>query len=161
VQSLAGRLMTSQMQWSAQSVVNIVATNIPGPQFPFYTGGAELLDIWPFVSIYHSLGLNIAIVSYNGSVFFGMLADRDLVPDLANFAKHLEQSIADFREAALVRHTPAVSREKRSSRAPGARKKTAKYPVDLGVDHKPVVASPNGDRGNVGSEAAAEVHHVV
>jgi diacylglycerol O-acyltransferase / wax synthase len=161
VQSLAGRLMTSQMQWSAQSVVNIVATNIPGPQFPFYTGGAELLDIWPFVSVYHSLGLNIAIVSYNGNVFFGMLADRDLVPDLADFAKHLEQSIADFRDAALVKHAPAVSRGKRSPRAARARKKAAKDPVHLGVHDKSVVASPNGDRGNVGTKAAAEVHDVV
>ena len=48
IQGLAGRLMTSQMQWSTQSVVNIVATNMPGAQFPFHKGGAEPLDIWPF-----------------------------------------------------------------------------------------------------------------
>jgi diacylglycerol O-acyltransferase len=149
IQGLAGRLMTSQMQWSPQSVVNIVATNIPGPQFPFYTGGAELLDIWPLVSIYHSLGLNIAIVSYNGSVFFGMLADRDLVPDLEDFARHLEQSITDYRDAA------------QSRRAPRTRKKPAKNAVDLGVDHKAVVASPNGDGRNVRTKAAAKVHDVV
>ncbi len=161
VQSLAGRLMTSQMQWSAQSVVNIVATNIPGPQFPFYTGGAELLDIWPFVSVYHSLGLNIAIVSYNGHVFFGMLADRDLVPDLGDFAKHLEQSIADYREAASDKSDPARARKTRSRRAPRPRNQPAQDPVDLGVHDQAVVASPNGDRGNVGPEAAAEVHDVV
>ena len=154
IQGLAGRLMTSQLQWSPQSVVNIVATNIPGPQFPFYTGGAELLDIWPFVSIYHSLGLNIAIVSYNGSVFFGMLADRDLVPDLEEFAQHLEKSIADYRDA-------AVKPPRRRSRASRAKKKPAEKPVDLGVHHEAVVTSPNGDRGNVRSEAAAEVHDVV
>ena len=157
IQSLAGRLMTSQLQWSPQSVVNIVATNIPGPQFPFYTGGAELLDIWPFVSVYHSLGLNIAIVSYNGSVFFGLLADRDLVPDLEDFAQHLEAAVADFRAAAVK---PA-KKPARSGRAPRARKQPAEQPVDLRIDDKPVVRSPNGDRGNVGSEAAPKVHHVV
>jgi hypothetical protein len=157
IQGLAGRLMTSQMQWSPQSVVNLVATNIPGPQFPFYTGGAELIDIWPFVSIYHSLGLNIAIVSYNGNVFFGMLSDRDLVPDLGDFARHLEQSIADYRDAASAKPVRAT----RSRRAPRARKQPAKHPVDLGVHDQAVVASPNGDGGNVRSKAAAKVHDVV
>ena len=154
IQGLAGRLMTSQLQWSPQSVVNIVATNIPGPQFPFYTGGAQLLDIWPFVSIYHSLGLNIAIVSYNGSVFFGLLADRDLVPDLDELAKHLVSSVEDYRDAAL--------KPKRTSRRPSrTRKQPAKKPVHLRVHDEPVVGSPNGDRGDVGSETAAKVHHVV
>src|SRR6266702_5930430 len=101
LQTLAGNLMTTQMRWSPQSVINLVVTNIPGPQIPFYTGGAELIDVWPFVSIYHSLGLNIAIVSYNGGVFFGLLADRDLVPDLDDFARHLEESAADFQDATL------------------------------------------------------------
>src|SRR5207248_1320650 len=158
IQSLAGRLMTSQMQWSPQSVVNLVATNIPGPQFPFYTGGAELLDIWPFVSIYHSLGLNVAIVSYNGNVFFGLLADRDLVPDLEAFAAHLEAAIADFRDEAVK---PRPARRRRSGRPRGSRKQPAEKPVDLGVHDQAVVGSPNGDRRDVGTKAAPKVHDVV
>jgi WS/DGAT/MGAT family acyltransferase len=156
IQSLAGRAMTSQLQWSPQSVVNIVATNIPGPQFPFYTGGAKLIEVWPFVSIYHSLGLNIAIVSYNGSVFFGLLADRDLVPDLADFARHLERSVHDYRDAAVARKRPTASGRPRRTR-----QQPAKRAVDLGVHDQPVVAAPNGDRGDVGSETAAKVHDVV
>jgi diacylglycerol O-acyltransferase / wax synthase len=154
IQGVAGRLMTSQLQWSPQSVVNIVATNIPGPQFPFYTGGAELLDIWPFVSIYHSLALNIAIVSYNGSVFFGLLADRDVVPDLDELAQHLTSAVEEYREA-------AVKPQRRSGGARRPRKQTAKKAEHLRVHDEPVVASPNGDRGNVRPEAAAKVHHVV
>ena len=161
LQNLAGNLMTTQMRWSPQSVINLVVTNIPGPQIPFYTGGAELIDVWPFVSIYHSLGLNIAIVSYNGSVFFGVLADRDLVPDLDDFARHLEQAAADYRESAIrpvrKRRPPTASR-RRTARS---RQKAAKQAVDLGVDDQPVVAAPNGDRRDVGPEAAAEVHHLV
>src|SRR6266571_3757017 len=147
LQNLAGNLMTTQMRWSPQSVINLVVTNIPGPQIPFYTGGAELIDIWPFVSIYHSLGLNIAIVSYNGNVFFGMLADRDLVPDLGDFARHLERSIGDYSEAASAKPARAT----RSRRASRTRKQPAKHPVNLGVHDQSVVASPNGDGGNVRS----------
>src|ERR1700682_211442 len=125
LQALAGRVVTSRSQLSGQSVVNLVATNIPGPQFPFYTGGAKLLDVWPFVSIYHSLGLNIAIVSYNGSVYFGILAVRDLVPDLDDFARHLGQAVADYQKAAA-----ASKRKVRSVKRPARpRQKPAKKPV--------------------------------
>jgi diacylglycerol O-acyltransferase / wax synthase len=157
LQALAGRVVTSRSQLSGQSVVNLVATNIPGPQFPFYTGGAKLLDIWPFVAIYHTLGLNIAIVSYNGSVHFGMLADRDLVPDLDDFARHLGQAVVDYQQAATASKRKVPS----ARRAARPRQKPAKKPVNLGVDHKPIVAAPNGDRGDVGAEAAAKVHDVV
>jgi len=161
VQGLAGRVMTSQLRWSPQSVVNIVATNIPGPQFPFYTGGAKLIDVWPFVSIYHSLGLSVAIVSYDGAVSFGLLADRDLVPDLDDFARHLEETVAGYREAAAA----TVRKPERSSgRASGTarpRKQPAKKAVDLGVHDKAVVASPNGDGRDVRPQAAAKVHDVV
>jgi diacylglycerol O-acyltransferase / wax synthase len=157
LQALAGRVVTSQPMWSQQSVINIVATNIPGPQFPFYTGGAELIDIWPLVAIYHSLGLNIAIVSYNGNVHFGLLADRDLVPDLDEYARHLAETVSDFRQA-----TVSTKRNVRSSGgSTRPRKKAAKKPVHLGIDDQPVVAAPNGDRGNIGSKAAAKVHDIV
>jgi hypothetical protein len=157
VQSLAGRVMTSQMKWSSP-VVNIVVTNIPGPQFPFYTGGARMLDVWPFVPIYHSLGVAIAAVSYNGAMYFGLLADRDIVPDLDEFARHLEQAIHDYREAA----TAKVRRPRtRTSRAPRPRKQAAKQPVDLRVHDESVVAAPDGDGGDVRPEAAAKVHDFV
>jgi WS/DGAT/MGAT family acyltransferase len=162
LQALASRLMTSQTQWTNQSVINLVATNVPGPQMPFYTGGAQLLECWPLVAIYHSLGLNLAIVSYNGGVHFGMLADRDLVPDLDDFARHLEQAAADFKAAATPRKHAFASPARRRRAGPArARKKPAQEPVDLGVDDKPIVAAPNGDRGDVGADAAAEVHDVV
>ncbi len=155
LQNLAGALMTSQMRWSPQSVINVVVTNIPAPQIPFFTGGAELIDVWPFVSIYHSLGLNIAVVSYNGGVFFGVLADRDLVPDLDDFARALEQSATDYHESATK---PARKLRRQAARP---RKQPAQEPVDLGVDDQPVVAAPNGDGGDVRSKAAAKIHHVV
>ena len=157
LQALAGRVVTSQPMWTQQSVINLVATNIPGPQFPFYTGGAELLDVWPLVAIYHSLGLNLAIVSYNGSVHFGLLADRDLVPDLDEYARHLEEVVTDFKAATVAtRHKPVSA-----GRASRSRKKATKKPVNLRVDDQPVVAAPNGNRGNVRAKAAAKVDHIV
>ena len=126
---------------------------------PFYTGGAQLLEFWPLVAIYHSLGLNVAIVSYNGSVHFGLLADRDLVPDLDDFARHLQESAADFQDATVKKTRRSGSR--RANAPPRTRKKPAQKPVDLGVDDQPVVAAPTGDRRDVRADAAAEVHDVI
>jgi diacylglycerol O-acyltransferase len=75
-----------------QSMVNLTVTNVPGPQFPFYTGGARLLEVWPLVPIYHMLGLGVALVSYDGRIHIGLNADADLVPDLDRFAYHLGQA---------------------------------------------------------------------
>jgi diacylglycerol O-acyltransferase len=96
LQALGSRL-ASEPRFGLQSRVNMVVTNVPGPQVPFYTGGARMLEVWPFVPIYHTLGLNLAAVSYDGRIHFGLTADRDLVPDLSRFARHLERSFADFR----------------------------------------------------------------
>lgn len=110
--TLAVRLLPSERpQW----VVNMIVTNVPGPQTPFYTGGALLVEVWPFVPVYHSLGLNIALTSYNGNIHIGLQADRDLVPDLDEFAQALRESIDSFRR---LLEPP---RPKSAPRAKGAR----------------------------------------
>jgi len=97
--ALAGRL-AGEPQLSLQSMVNVVVTNVPGPQVPFFTGGARLLEVWPLVPVYHMLGLNLAVVSYDGVMHFGMVTDPDLVPDLDRLAKHLARSAADYTKLA-------------------------------------------------------------
>ena len=81
---LAGRVMSTP-----QAGAKLNVTNIPGPQVPLYSGGAELLEVWPFAPLYPSMGLGVAIVSYNGFVHFGLTADPGLVPDVEDFARHI------------------------------------------------------------------------
>jgi diacylglycerol O-acyltransferase len=60
---------------------NVVVSNIPGPQQPFYLNGSELLEAYPAVPLNPaSQGLTVGVLSYNGAVHFGLLADRDLNP---------------------------------------------------------------------------------
>ena len=68
---------------------------------PFYTGGARLLEVWPLVPIYHMLGLNVAMVSYDDMMHFGLVTDPHLVPDLDRLAKHLARAAADYERLAL------------------------------------------------------------
>jgi diacylglycerol O-acyltransferase / wax synthase len=93
---LAGRVMSTP-----QAGANINVTNIPGPQFPLYSGGAQLLEVWPFAPLYPSMGLGVAVVSYNGDAYFGLTADPGLVPDVEAFTQNLRDASADC--AALAR----------------------------------------------------------
>src|SRR5690242_20283734 len=87
---LAGRLMSNP-----QAGANINVTNIPGPQFPLFSGGAQLLEVWPFAPLYPAMGLGLAIVSYNGDAYFGLTADPGLVPDVEAFTTDLKEAAAE------------------------------------------------------------------
>jgi diacylglycerol O-acyltransferase / wax synthase len=91
-----GSRLASEPRFGLQSRVNMVVSNVPGPQVPFYAGGARMLEVWPFVPVYHTLGLNVALVSYDGRVHIGLSADRDLVPDLDRFGRQLEWATAEY-----------------------------------------------------------------
>lgn len=87
---LAGRIMSTP-----QAGANINVTNVPGPQFPLYSGGAQLLEVWPFAPLYPSMGLGVAIVSYNGDAYFGLSADPSVVPDVEDFTRDLREAAAE------------------------------------------------------------------
>lgn len=120
--SLGSRL-ASQPRLGLQSAVQMVVTNVPGPQVPLYTGGARMLDVWPLIPVYHTLGLSMALVSYDGTVHVGLTADRDLVPDLDRLARHLKAA-ADAYQALPPR--PRPSRRAARSRAGSSATATAR-----------------------------------
>ena len=61
---------------------NLIISNVPGPNHPLYSGGAELKHFYPVSIVTDSQGLNMTVQSYNGSLDFGFIADRDLVADV-------------------------------------------------------------------------------
>ena len=65
------RIAIHSMHRFGQRSLNTVTTNVPGPQFPLYCLGHEMLEYLPFVPISHGLRVGTAILSYNGNVFFG------------------------------------------------------------------------------------------
>jgi diacylglycerol O-acyltransferase / wax synthase len=88
---------------------NLLVTNFPGPQVPFYALGRELTAIHPIGFLAHRHGLAIAILSYNGSVSFGLLADPDSVPGVERLAAHLDAAVAELSAAAGRLATPLAS----------------------------------------------------
>ncbi len=61
---------------------NLIVTNVPGPQLPLYVLGRELQDVFPVAFLPEHHALAIAIMSYNGGINFGLLADYDSMEDV-------------------------------------------------------------------------------
>ncbi len=77
---------------------NLIVTNVPGPQFPLYVGGARLLSIAPVAFLPRNHALAVAIMSYDGGLNFGLLADYDAMPDIDLLADALQDSIDELLE---------------------------------------------------------------
>jgi diacylglycerol O-acyltransferase len=93
---------------------NLVVTNVPGPQIPLYVLGRELEDIFPVGFLPPHQALFVAIMSYNGGINFGLLADYDSIDDVEVIAEGIERSIAELADAA-----EAASQEPAPASAPG------------------------------------------
>src|SRR4051794_4784685 len=88
VSSLAVRAM------SGPRMFNLVVSNVPGPQQTFYVAGVPMREVYPAVPLNpRNQALTIGILSYDGGVHFGLLADRDAVPDLGDAAAGLERAL--------------------------------------------------------------------
>ncbi len=82
-----------------QPFVNLVVTNVPGPQVPLYCLGARMLEAFPLVPLSRNLGLGIAILSYCDVLHFGLWADAELHPDLPELGLDVEAAFAELRQA--------------------------------------------------------------
>jgi diacylglycerol O-acyltransferase len=98
-----------------QRLFNVVVTNVPGPQFPLYVLGRELLALYPMVPLAENTALGIAIMSYNGQLNFGLTADFDALRDVETLADELRSSIEELVAAAQPDPgaSPASARSRR------------------------------------------------
>ena len=87
---------------SRQRFFNVTVTNVPGPQFPLYMLGRRLHAFYPKVPLVLNTALGIAILSYDGKVFFGLLGDYDAMDDLDELARDLSRAIGELATAAGV-----------------------------------------------------------
>ncbi len=81
---------------------NLVISNVPGPQFPLYMAGARLKANYPVSVITDGMGLNITVMSYNGTMDFGIIADREQMPDVWKLIGWLRDELQALADAAGV-----------------------------------------------------------
>ena len=89
----------SRLNFSTR-LFNLIVTNVPGPQFPLYLLGRELQQIVPVAFLPEDHALAIAIISYNGSLDFGLLGDYDAMPDMDFVAAAIEETTDELLSAA-------------------------------------------------------------
>jgi len=74
--------------------------NVPGPNFPLYSSGARMVAIYPMGPINDGMGLNMTVMSYMGSIFFGLIACRETVPQVQRIADFIGDALAELLKAA-------------------------------------------------------------
>ena len=97
LQALAGVLATMPMP-----AVNMVATNVPGPQVPLYTLGVKMIGYYPYVPVGYAVGCGCAILTYDQKITFGLTADVQAMPDVEKLRDFLNVSFAELLKAAGV-----------------------------------------------------------
>jgi WS/DGAT/MGAT family acyltransferase len=108
-QAVGAEVLTRVAEWTPATLLslgarnasrvlpfNTVVTNVPGPRIPMYLLGARLLEAYPHVPLVDRVGLGIALLSCEGRLHWGVNADYDLVPDLADFVSALEESFVEI-----------------------------------------------------------------
>jgi diacylglycerol O-acyltransferase len=86
---------------------NLFISNIPGPNVTLYYAGAKVLAYYPVSALVDGQGLNITVMSYCGNLYFGLIACRQLVPDLDVMAGFLHEELEALTSAAATQPGPA------------------------------------------------------
>lgn len=109
---------------------NLVISNVPGPPFPLYLAGAELVAAYPMGPIMDGAGLNITVLSYRNHVDIGFLADADLVPDIWDVAAQVKPAFEELKQLAGITDPTIV-------KAPAPVTVTSAPPESAGTAKKP------------------------
>jgi diacylglycerol O-acyltransferase / wax synthase len=92
-----------------QPLVQTVTTNVPGPQFPLYVLGRQMVEAHPYVPIGGNVRLAIAIFSYLGRISFGITADSSAAADLDILAHGIRRGLAELQTQSTARRRPTAS----------------------------------------------------
>ena len=105
-QSSGIEMVTAVREWipfdvqaASSGTQNMLVTNVPGPPFPLYLLGAEMLSLFAQAPLIQNIGLAVSALSFNGKVGWGFNADYDRLPDLAGFAKGVARSFERLAKA--------------------------------------------------------------
>lgn len=124
-----GEMLTETAEWTTAHLLglavrlvnrtrpyNLIVTNVPGPSVPFHLLDAPMIAAYPHVPLFENQGLGLALFSYTDSLYWGLVGDWDLVPDIHHLVDALRASFEELCEIA------GVSAEEGQAAAAGARR---------------------------------------
>jgi diacylglycerol O-acyltransferase / wax synthase len=136
MQALAGP-MVSQLPFTP---FNLVCTNVPGPQYPLYLLGHKMLRWYPYVPVGGEMAVNCAVLSYDGTMYFGFSGDVHAAPDLRRLEELLKLSFEELRDADGV--SPPLQGEKNGRAKTREKTQTALKPAATVRDSIPLTVPP-------------------
>jgi diacylglycerol O-acyltransferase / wax synthase len=120
-----GRVAAQQLETSAQLIktinwkpgpggphlpvtgINFMATNVPGPQVPWYFAGHEVTEMVGAIPLAGNLGLGVVVTSYNQQLFISLTAEPRLLPDVDRLRDFIGDAFEEMRER-LRKATPTT-----------------------------------------------------
>jgi diacylglycerol O-acyltransferase len=101
--ALAARVAEAQAPHSYELGI----TNVPGPQEPLYIAGVRVAETYPALPLSQGHAIALGVTSYDGGVYFGIVADRDAVPDADVLGQCLQEALAELVETTTESWTRA------------------------------------------------------
>ena len=98
---------------NATAGVNLVITNVPGPQFPMYLAGAKMTETFPVPTLHPGFSLSIGVTSYDGQVSYGLTGDREVLADLHLLGQCIKEALEELLESTSGLRTRAARGRKR------------------------------------------------
>jgi diacylglycerol O-acyltransferase len=112
----AARLYTTmRLADRHRPIANLVISNVPGPDFPLYLGGAELKAGFPLGPVMDGMGVNITVMSYRGVLYWGIMACPENIPRVWNLAAAIPVALDELLDASG--EPPATYRSKDAAAA--------------------------------------------
>jgi len=123
---------------------NLICTNVMGSAAPLYAIGRRMLAAYPQVPTGYDLGVGCAVHSYNGKLFFGLLADTQAAPDVERLRDFLKLSFEELKRSAAKRKSGSARRAARAAQLKGGRpaKPVRATALESGPAEEPATASP-------------------
>jgi len=140
-------------------LLNMICTNVPGPPTPLYAVGRRMIAAYPQVPTGYDLGINCAVESYDGKLFFGLIADARVGRDVNRLRDFLYVSFEELSAAARKKASTAATPPRGRQGKVAGRRRSARKPVSKPAA-TPVIPEPaiEGPAATSPGTPATEIH---
>ena len=125
---------------------NMICTNVHGSAVPLYAAGRRMIASYPQVPTGYDLGVGCAVHSYDGKLFFGLIADAQAAPDVSRLRDFLLVSFEELRKSAKLKKARRQSTpERKTAGKPAEVAKPIPTPPAEKATVKPPAIAPTGE----------------